>query len=108
MDLFDISLYAAYILVIVGALAALLLPIISSFSDPKQLVKGLMGIGILLVTFFVGYLLSGDEITATYIRNGIDAANASKMIGGSLIAMYMFFVVAFGSIIVTEVIKLFK
>lgn len=108
MDLFDITLYAAYLLVIIGMLAAIVLPVINSFNDPKQLVRGLLGIGILLVTFIVGYLISGDEITATYIKNEVTTANASKMIGGSLIAMYMFFIVAFGSIIVTEVIKLFK
>lgn len=108
MDLFDISLYASYLLVIVAGLAALLLPLINSFGDPKQLVKGLIGIGILLVVFFVGYVLSGSEITAVYIKNGVDNATASKLIGGSLIAMYIFFIVGFASVLVTEVIKLFK
>ncbi len=108
MDIFDISIYVAYLLVIIAALAALVLPLVNSLSDPKQLVKGLIGIGVLLLTFVVGYLISGDEITGTYIRNGVDAPNASKLIGGSLIAMYMFFIVGFASIIVTEVIKLFK
>lgn len=108
MDIFDISIYVAYLLIIVAALAALVLPLVNSFNDPKQLVKGLIGIGILLLTFIIGYLISGDEITGTYIKNGVDTSNASKLIGGSLIAMYMFFIVGFASIIVTEVTKLFK
>jgi len=108
MDIFDIGLYASYLLVIVAGLAALLLPLINSLGDPKQLLKGLIGVGILLVVFFVGYLLSGSEVTTVYIKNGILDATSSKLIGGSLIAMYVFFIVGFASILVTEVIKLFK
>ncbi|SRR5690606_5154838 len=107
MDLFDISIYAAYLLIIVAALAAIILPLINSLSDPKQLVKGLVGIGGMLVIFFVGYLLSGNEVTAVYLKNEVDAG-ASQLVGGALIAMYIFFIVSFGSILLTEVLKLFK
>lgn len=107
MDLFDIGLYASYILVIVAALAALVLPLISSFNNPKALAKGALGIGVLLVVFFVGYLLAGNEVTKVYTQHGVDA-NASKLIGGILITTYVFFIVSFASIILTEVLKLFK
>lgn len=107
MDLFDISIYTAYLLVIVAALSAIVLPIINSLGDPKQLLKGLIGIGVMLVIFFVGYLLSGNEVTAVYLKNEVDA-QASQLVGGALIAMYIFFIVSFASILVTEVLKLFK
>lgn len=107
MDLFDISIYTAYLLVIVAALSAIVLPIINSLGDPKQLFKGLIGIGVMLVIFFVGYLLSGNEVTAVYLKNEVDA-QASQLVGGALIAMYIFFIVSFASILVTEVLKLFK
>lgn len=107
MDIFDISIYAAYLLVIVAALAAIILPLINSLGDPKQLLKGLVGIGVMLVIFFAGYLLSGNEVTTVYLKNEVDAG-ASQLIGGALIAMYVFFIVSFASILVTEVLKLFK
>lgn len=107
MDLFDISLYASYLLVIIAVLTALILPLVNSLSDPKSLLKGFIGIGILLVVFFIGYMLAGDEVTTVYMKNNVDAG-ASKLIGGALVTMYVFFIVSFASIILTEILKLFK
>ena len=55
-------------------LAAIILPLINSFSDPKQLVKGAVGLGALVVVFFIGYALAGNEVTAVYTKYGVDAS----------------------------------
>src|SRR5690606_9397599 len=107
MDLIDIGIYVSYGLIAVAILAAVILPLINSFSDPKKLVKIGVGLGSLLVVFFIGYALSSDEVTNTYMRHDVNASS-SKLIGGALVTMYIFFVIAFASIIVTEVGKLFK
>lgn len=107
MDGFDIALYVSYGLIIIAALAALILPLIQSFSDPASLVKTAAGVGILLVVFFVGYALSGNEVTPIYTRWNVDAT-ASKWIGGTLITMYIFLAAAILGILVTEVSKVFK
>lgn len=107
MDIFDISLYVSYALVIIAILTALLLPLINSFSDPKKLVKIALGLGVLVVIFFIGYAVSSDEVTSVYARHGVDESS-SKIIGGALITMYIFFVVSFLSIIFTEITKLFR
>ena len=107
MDLIDIGIYVSYGLIAVAILAAVLLPLINSFSDPKKLVKIGVGLGTLLVVFFIGYAISSDEVTNIYMRHNVDASS-SKLIGGALVTMYIFFVVAFASIVITEVGKLFK
>lgn len=106
-NIIDIGLYLSYALVIFAILAAVILPLINSFGDPKKLVKMGVGLGALVIVFFVAYTISSSEVTAVYLRNNVDEG-ASQLIGGALITMYMFFVVAFVSIIFTEVAKLFK
>ena len=106
-NLVDIGLYLSYGLVIVAVLAAIILPLINAFGDPKKLVKMGIGLGALVIVFFVAYTISSNEVTAVYMKNKVDEG-ASQLIGGALITMYAFFIVAFASIIFTEVAKLFK
>lgn len=107
MDIYDIGIYLSYGLVIIAVLAAVILPLINAFNDPQKLVKTGIAVAVLLVIFFIGYTLADNEVTLTYQKFGINEGS-SKLIGGALITMYVFFVVAFLSIIVTEVGKLFK
>ncbi len=39
MDIYDIALYVGYFLIVIGAVAAVLLPLIQSMGDPKSLLK---------------------------------------------------------------------
>ena len=103
----DFALYASYALVAIAALAAIILPLINSFDDPKSLLKTGAGLVGLLVLFFIGYALSGNEVTPSYAEFNVDAGT-SKFIGGLLIMTYLLFVGAFLSILFTEVSKMFK
>lgn len=104
MDSIDIALYASYILVLVAAIAAVVLPLIQSLDDPSSLIKSGIGLAALVVVFVIGYAISGSEVLPSYAEFNVDAG-LSKFIGGLLTMMYILIFVAIGGIIYTEVAK---
>ena len=104
---FDIILYIGYIMVAVAALAAVVLPLVKSIGDPRSLLT--MGAGLLavIVIFLIGYALADNEVLPFYSRYEIEASG-SKLIGGTLITMYILVLLALVGIAVTEVSKLFR
>jgi len=100
----DIMLYIAYGLAIIALIAAIVLPLISSFSNPQSLVKTGIGLGGIILVFIIAYVVSGDEVTSTYAKFGIDPG-LSKTIGGVLITMYIMIGLVTLSIIYTEISK---
>ncbi len=107
MDSFDIFLYLAYTLVIVAVVLALLMPLINALSDPKSLLKSSMGILALVVIYFIGYALSGNEVTPLYTKFDV-GPDLSKAVGGALIMTYILGGLALVGIVYTELIKVFK
>lgn len=103
----NIGLYLAYGLVIIATIGAFLVPLGLAFMNGnlKGLLKGAIGVGIILVVFLISYAISEDEL----IRElpNIDAST-SKKVGGALIMTYIFMVVAFVAMIFTELSKLFR
>ncbi len=104
----NIAIWVAIILVVVAAVAAIVLPLINSFSHPKNLVKGGIGVAFILVIFLIGWAIAGDEVTSGYITRGIADAGSSKLVGGALTAMYILFILAVVGIVFTEVKKVFR
>jgi hypothetical protein len=102
------GLYAAYILVGIALIAAIILPIINSINDPKSLLGTVVGLVIIAVLFFIGFSIATDEVTNVYINNNVTEATTSKMIGGAIITMYILILLALVGIVVTEVTKVFK
>lgn len=97
----DVGLFAAYILVILCTLAAIIIPLVQSFDDPQSLVKSGLGVLGLLVIFLIGYLVAdGSAEGAT--------ETTSKMVGGGIITMYIMFLVAIVGIVYTEISKILK
>jgi len=107
MEIVDIMLYGAYLLVIVAALGAIVLPLINALSDPKSLLKSVLGIAIIGVIYLIGWGISGDEVTAKYIQFDI-TSTSSKVIGGVLITTYLLMGVAVISIIYSEISKILR
>lgn len=95
---------AAFILLILAALAAILLPIINSVSNPRSLIKSAIGIVVLAVIFLIGWSMSGAEVNAQF--NVTEAT--SKVIGGALTTMYILFGIAFLGIILSEINKILQ
>ena len=102
------GLYAAYALIAIALIAAIVLPLVQSFSNPRALLGALVGIVVIAVIFFIGYSVSGDEVTTNYIRNNVTSATTSKMIGGAVITMYILVGITIVSIIVSEISNIFN
>lgn len=107
MDTFDIFLYLGYTLVIVAALAAILLPLISSLGNPQSLLKSGGGLLIVVVLYFVAYAFSGSEVTQEYSKFNV-GPELSKTVGGTLIMAYLLLGFAIVGIVFTELNKIFK
>ncbi len=101
----NIALYVSYLLVILAALGAIVLPLINSLGNPKSLVKSLIGVAALGVLFLVSWGVSGDEVTAVYTKFDI-TSTSSRVIGGVLITTYLLMGVAVLSIIYSEIRKI--
>ena len=101
------GLYLAYILFFVGLVAAIVMPIINSLGDPKSLMKAGIGIGGVLVIFLISYAISGNEVTDTYMKFGVDEGS-SKFYGGMIIMIYVSAIIAVGGIILGEVSRIIK
>jgi len=107
MDFFDIFLYGAYLLVLLAALGAIVLPLVNALGNPKSLLKSLLGIGVLGVLFLISWAISGNEVTNVYTQFDINSTS-SKVIGGVLITTYILMVIAIVSIIFSEISKLVR
>lgn len=107
MEFIDIGLYVSYGLLLIAAIAAIVLPLINSFSNPKSLVKSGIGIAVIVVLFVVGYVIADSGVTAKYTTLGVGEGE-SKFVGGALLTMYMLFVIALVGIVITELNKAIK
>lgn len=97
----DIGLFIGYILIVLCALAAIIMPLIQSFGDPKSLVKSGIGLGVVAAVFLIGFALSdGSAEGAT--------ESTSKLVGAGIISMYIFILIAVAGILFTEISKIFK
>jgi hypothetical protein len=103
----EIILPITYGLILLATACVLLLPVIKSLDDPKSLLGAGVGVAVLAVLFFIGWSLSGDEVTPKYANFNVDAG-LSKIIGGWLTMLYLLFGITFVSLIYSEVSRLFK
>jgi hypothetical protein len=107
MDLIDIGLYAGYLVFLVAAVSAIVLPLINAVKQPSGLLRSFIGVGIMLVLFGVAYALSGSDLSTTAVAMGI-TETGSKMIGAGLILFYITLIVALLGLIYSEVSKALK
>lgn len=106
MDTIDIFLYVGYVLIIIGAVLAILMPLIKSFDDPKGLVKSGIAIVALGVLFFIAYSISDAEVLPRYAAAPFNLTpGLSKFVGGSLITTYALVLIALAGIVLTEINK---
>lgn len=109
MDSYDIMLYVGYLLIGLGALSAIVLPLIKSIDNPQSLLKigvGVIGVGVL---FFIAYSISSDEVLPKYAVAPFNLTpGTSKAVGGVLVTTYILFFLSLIGIVVTEMNKLIK
>lgn len=106
-SLINIFLYLTYALAIGGLVLAVAFPVVFLVKNPAKAKGSLIGVGLVLVLFLVGYVLSGNEVLSYYPKFGVDAG-ISKIIGGSLITLYVLAIGATVSAVVAEVLRFFK
>lgn len=107
MEFVDIMLYGAYLLVIVATLGAIILPLINTLGNPKSLLKSVLGIAVIGVVYLISWSISGDEVTAKYIKFDI-TSTSSQVIGGVLITTYLLMGIAVVSIVYSEISKILR
>jgi hypothetical protein len=98
----DAGLYIAYVLLLVSAASAVLLPLLSLAKSKKAMVQTGIGFGALLVLFVVSFSISGDEVSPSAAALGI-TPTTSQLIGAGLIMFYIVLVVAVLGLIYSEV-----
>ncbi|MEX0884743.1 MAG: hypothetical protein WDZ72_14845 [Cyclobacteriaceae bacterium] len=109
MDTTDIFLYAGYLLIIIGAVLAIIMPLINSLGDPKSLLKTAVGVVIIGALFVIAYSMADPEVAAKYTADPYFITTTdAKLVGGVLLTVYALFVLAFVGIIVTEITKIVK
>ncbi|SEJ48657.1 hypothetical protein SAMN05192553_104236 [Cyclobacterium xiamenense] len=109
MDTTDIFLYAGYLLIIVGAIFAILMPLIQSLGDPKSLLKTVAGVVIIGAVFGIAYSSASGDVAAKYMADPFNISpEGAKMVGGVLLTVYALFILAIVGIVITELNKLIK
>ncbi|MBL3655628.1 hypothetical protein [Fulvivirga sediminis] len=103
----DIALWVAMAMVAIAGIAAIVLPLINSFSNPKSLLKSAIGVVGIAVLFLITWSVAGSEVTNRYIEFGVNES-ISKLVGGVLLLMYALFGIACVGIVVTEINKALK
>lgn len=101
------GLYFGYLAFGIAFIAAVILPMINAFGNPKTLVKAGIGIAILIIIFFISYAMSDDSLTPVGLAQGI-TANGSKMIGAGLITFYVGLIATSIGLVYSEISKAFK
>jgi hypothetical protein len=100
----SVLIYLAYIAIGLAALLAIFLPIATN-PDPKKLAKTGIGVLVLGVIFLLGWAIAGSDVPALLVERFGVTAGAFKLYGGVIITFYILLVVAFLSIILTEVLR---
>ena len=109
MDTYDILLYGSYLLIAIGAVVAVLMPLIKSLDDPKSLLKTAASIVGIAVLFFIAYSISSNEVLPKFETSPFNLTpQGSQVVGGMLITTYILSIVALGSIVLTEITKAIK
>ncbi|MFC3415665.1 hypothetical protein [Algoriphagus hitonicola] len=109
MDTYDILLYAGYLLIAVGAVVAIIMPLINSLDNPKSLLKTGLGIVGIVVLFFIAYSVSSNEVLPKFEADPFNLTpQGSQLVGGMLITTYILAIISLLGIVFTELNKAIK
>lgn len=96
----------AYILLAIAAGAAVIFPVARFVTNPKEAVKGLVGIAVLGIVVLVSYSMADATILDLPGYTGTDNVPSKLLFADTVIyTMYILGVGAVASIIVTEIIR---
>ncbi|MFY0592738.1 hypothetical protein [Roseivirga sp.] len=113
----DIGLYGSMILIGVAIVAAIGMNIANAISNPKTLVKGAAGIGLLAIVFLIGYSMAPTEFGASTAKaleassidpDGESAGNVYKLVGGAMTTTLILVVIAVVGLIYSSVSRIIR
>ncbi|MFA8449904.1 MAG: hypothetical protein ACEPOW_04350 [Bacteroidales bacterium] len=107
-SIFDTILIYGYILIAVTAVVAILGSVGNLISNPKGAMTTLIGIAGLIVLVIIAYALAGDSLTAKQVTEYKLTAGDSKWVGTGIILTYFALGIAILSIVVTNIMRIFK
>jgi hypothetical protein len=103
------ALYGTYLLIGVATIAAVVMPLIKSFDNPKSLVKSGIGLLAIVILFFICYSISDSTVPAVYTTDKYGVTEGLyKFVGGSIVLVYVLIVGVVVSIIASWVSNLTK
>lgn len=117
-NLFDFGLYAAYFLLIVAIAITLIAPIIYMAMNPKDSVKILIGIGIMVVLYFITHAMGDGTVTVEMFKSddslltaeqianyqpGETQASSVKFADGLILLGYVMMIVSFILVVVAAI-----
>lgn len=113
--IFNSGISGAIILIVIAAAALILFGLFQVLSNLKASLKGIIGLAVLLVVFFIAYSSANGDAAAeigpisTAIEKvgGIAPGNL-KFIGGAIVTAMVLIGTAFASFILAEIINFFK
>lgn len=110
--IFDFGLKATVVLIIVTAAAMLLFGIYQVATNFKSSLKGIIGLVVLIIVFFVTYSAASGEATGAVAEaadkaGGLSAGNL-KFISGSITTALILVGVAAASFVLSEIRNVFK
>ncbi len=109
MDSIDIFLTVSYLLIGIGAVVAIVMPLIKSLDNPQSLLKTAVGVVALAILFFIAFSTSSGEVAAKYMAEPFSMTESStKFVGGTLVTTYVLAIAAIAGIVVTEINKAIK
>jgi hypothetical protein len=86
--IFDIGLTLTMVLIIVAALAIVAFSILSIVNNPKGSLRGLIGLGVILVIFGIGYAMTSDPSEGTRLAMIVEkfdiGMSSHQIINGAL------------------------
>ena len=95
----DVGLFLSYILIGLCILTAVGMPLVKAFGDPDSLKKIGLGVGGLVVVFFITYFIADGT------PQGESSSTTVKMVGAGLYTFYILAFAALVGIVITEVKK---
>ena len=101
--------WVAYIAFGMSAVFAILFPIIQTVANPKDAVKSLIGLAIVVALWFVAYYGFADNtFTPDQLEKMEVTAETSRIVGAGLIYTYFIFVLAVLAIVYASISSIFK
>ncbi|HRW62239.1 MAG TPA: hypothetical protein P5132_02055 [Bacteroidales bacterium] len=100
----------AAILAVIAVVFTILLPIFQMVTNFKKAKKGLLGVIALVVVLAIAYFMASDELLGITNPDLVkyDVPSTLKYAGTMINSIYVLAIIAIGTMIYTEVAKMFK